>query len=183
MAEDVAYRKLRRADVARVASLERALFGPGAWSRAMLQEELAAPGRAYVAAVGGGDVVGYAGIALGSDAEIMTIGVDEPWRRRGIGAALLGAMLDAARAAGCRRVFLEVRTDSEGPRRLYERAGFRGVAIRRGYYQPEDVDALVMRLDLGPPAGRSARREHDEPRAGDEPGAGSGPTAAGEGAR
>lgn len=141
-------RPLLRSDLERVAALERELFGVGAWSRRTLEDEVRARDRTYIAAIEGGELVGYAGISLGEDAEVMTVGVAAPWRRRGVGAALLDGLLAAARAARCRRVFLEVRTDSDGARRLYERAGFRPVGIRRGYYQPENVDALVMRLDL-----------------------------------
>lgn len=153
-------RRLVAADLARVEELERELFGPGAWSRETYESEVSAPGRRYVAAVApDGELVGYAGVALGSDAEVMTVGVAASWRRRGVGTGLLAALLAAARDARCRRVFLEVRVDDDGARRLYERAGFRPVGVRRGYYQPENVDALVMRLDLaptGPPAGPGA---------------------------
>ena len=76
-------------DLGRVAELEHELFGVGAWSLGMLHEEMAAPGRAYAAAEAAGRVVGYAGVALGADAEVMTIGVETVWRRRGVGAALL----------------------------------------------------------------------------------------------
>lgn len=144
-----ALRALRRSDLDRVEVLERELFGRGAWPRGVYEEELREPGRRYVAAVTDGDVaVGYAGIALGEDAEVMTVGVDAAWQRRGIGARLVEALLDAARECGARRVFLEVKADDDGAQRLYARAGFRPVGLRRGYYQPENVDAVVMRLDL-----------------------------------
>jgi ribosomal-protein-alanine N-acetyltransferase len=147
--DDVAMRPLRHADLDIVEELERGLFGAAAWSRDVYETELAEPGRRYVAAVDArGDLVGYAGIALAQDAEIMTIGVVPAWRRRGVGARLLETLLEAARAGRSRRVFLEVRTSDDGARRLYERAGFRPVGVRRGYYQPENADALVMRLEL-----------------------------------
>ena len=142
-------RALGRGDLDRVEVLERELFGRGAWPRGVYEDELREPGRRYVAAVTDGDVVvGYAGIALGEDAEVMTVGVDAAWQRRGIGARLVDALLDAAREFGVRRVFLEVKVDDDGAQRLYARAGFRPVGLRRGYYQPENVDAVVMRLDL-----------------------------------
>ena len=40
---------------------------------------------------------------------------------------------------------LEVRADNDAARRLYERAGYELLSTRRRYYQPGDVDALVMR--------------------------------------
>jgi ribosomal-protein-alanine N-acetyltransferase len=43
---------------------------------------------------------------------------------------------------------LEVRDDNVAARRLYESRGFELLTTRRRYYQPGDVDAHVMRLDL-----------------------------------
>lgn len=159
-------RALRRSDLDRVEVLERELFGRGAWPRGVYEDELREPGRRYVAAVADGDVVvGYAGIALGEDCEVMTVGVDAAWQRRGIGARLVEVLLDAARSFGARRVFLEVRADDDGAQRLYARAGFRPVGLRRGYYQPENVDAVVMRLDLAGvgPVGAEAVAADDMP--------------------
>jgi ribosomal-protein-alanine N-acetyltransferase len=43
---------------------------------------------------------------------------------------------------------LEVRADNGAARALYEAVGFTVLRVRPRYYQPGDVDALVMRLDL-----------------------------------
>jgi [ribosomal protein S18]-alanine N-acetyltransferase len=39
-----------------------------------------------------------------------------------------------------------VRADNETAARLYARFGFERIGVRRGYYQPGRVDAIVMRL-------------------------------------
>ena len=49
---------------------------------------------------------------------------------------------------GVEAVLLEVRADNDAASRLYDRAGFEVISVRRRYYQPGDVDALVMRLLL-----------------------------------
>ena len=41
-----------------------------------------------------------------------------------------------------------MREDNPRARRLYLRQGFTEVGIRRGYYQPSGVDAVVMRKAL-----------------------------------
>jgi [ribosomal protein S18]-alanine N-acetyltransferase len=46
-------------------------------------------------------------------------------------------------------VFLEVRADNVRAQRLYRWWGFAEIGIRRGYYQPSGMDAIVMRRDLG----------------------------------
>lgn len=43
-------------------------------------------------------------------------------------------------------MLLEVRVDNARAQRLYQRFGFEPIGLRRGYYQPGNVDALVMRL-------------------------------------
>jgi ribosomal protein S18 acetylase RimI-like enzyme len=45
-------------------------------------------------------------------------------------------------------VFLEVRADNEGALALYESEGFELIDRRVGYYQPDGVDALVMRCSV-----------------------------------
>jgi ribosomal protein S18 acetylase RimI-like enzyme len=57
-------------------------------------------------------------------------------------------MLGTAADRGARRVFLEVRADNPIAQHLYTARGFRPVGRRPRYYQPDGVDAVVMRLDL-----------------------------------
>ena len=53
-----------------------------------------------------------------------------------------------------------MRADNPSAQRLYRRLGFEDVGVRRGYYQPDDVDAIVMRLRI--PAAQAAPT--DDPR-------------------
>lgn len=115
-------------------------------------EAFPAPDPAGTVARGGifrGPLVGYAGLqALGTpedpEYEVHTIGVDPAWRRRGVGGALMGALLEAV-AACPGPVFLEVRTDNEGALAMYRRRGFEVIGLRRNYYQPSGADAYTMR--------------------------------------
>ena len=45
---------------------------------------------------------------------------------------------------------LECRIDNIRAQKLYERFGFEAIGFRRGYYQPGNVDALLMRLTTTP---------------------------------
>jgi ribosomal protein S18 acetylase RimI-like enzyme len=45
-------------------------------------------------------------------------------------------------------VFLEVRADNPVAQAMYTAAGFERIAVRPRYYQPDGVDAWVMRAEL-----------------------------------
>jgi ribosomal-protein-alanine N-acetyltransferase len=85
----------------------------------------------------------------GGSADVLTIAVAGDCWGQGIGSALLEALVGEARRRGCAEVFLEVREDNPRARGLYLRRGFTEIGVRRGYYQPANVDAIVMRKDLG----------------------------------
>ncbi|MFI9820028.1 ribosomal protein S18-alanine N-acetyltransferase [Streptomyces sp. NPDC052013] len=139
-------------DIEPVLELERELFPEDAWSRGMFWSELAhARGpeatRRYVIAQEGDRIVGYAGLAAsGEQADIQTIAVTRDHWGTGLGSRLLTDLLRAATAFECSEVMLECRIDNVRAQKLYERFGFETIGVRRGYYQPGNVDALVLRL-------------------------------------
>ncbi|WP_371814238.1 GNAT family N-acetyltransferase [Phycicoccus sp. HDW14] len=53
-----------------------------------------------------------------------------------------------ASGRGTEHVMLEVRADNTAATGLYRSAGYTVLTTRRGYYQPDGVDALVMRKTL-----------------------------------
>ncbi len=138
------------ADLDAIMALETATFPGDAWSRDLMAAELANPHCVYVVVESGDEVVAYAGLSAPAGAEqadIQTIAVDATHRRLGIGTLLMGQLLDAARARGAREVFLEVRADNPGAEELYRQHGFERIGVRSRYYQPDDVDAIVMRRE------------------------------------
>ncbi|MEU1535142.1 ribosomal protein S18-alanine N-acetyltransferase [Streptomyces fagopyri] len=140
-------------DIDPVLELEKDLFPEDAWSRGMFWSELAhARGseatRRYVVALDGERLVGYAGLAAAGDlGDVQTIAVRRDQWGTGLGARLLAELLRAATAFECAEVMLECRVDNVRAQKLYERFGFEPIGFRRGYYQPGNVDALVMRLN------------------------------------
>jgi ribosomal-protein-alanine N-acetyltransferase len=132
--------------IADVLSIEDDLFGAEKWSAAMFWNELAQR-HFYVAALDGEEVVGYAGLAVAGpdEAWVQNIAVRRDAQRRGIGRRLLESLLERA---GGRNVLLEVAVDNAAAQRLYATYDFEPVGIRRGYYQPSNTDALVMRRSV-----------------------------------
>ncbi|TDC42677.1 ribosomal-protein-alanine N-acetyltransferase [Micromonospora sp. KC207] len=133
-----------------VLPIEADLFGAEQWSPAMFWNELA-NGHFYLVATpdGGGRVLGYAGLAVAApdEAWVQNIAVARDAQRRGVGRALLEALLAEAARRGVRSTLLEVAADNGPAQRLYATYGFEPIGVRRGYYQPSNTDALVMRRD------------------------------------
>ncbi|MFJ1603071.1 ribosomal protein S18-alanine N-acetyltransferase [Streptomyces sp. NPDC088253] len=149
-------------DIDPVLELEKDLFPEDAWSRGMFWSELAharGPGatRRYVVATERGRLVGYAGLAASGDlGDVQTIAVRRDQWGTGLGAQLLTELLRAATAFECAEVMLECRVDNVRAQKLYERFGFEPIGFRRGYYQPGNVDALVMRMLTASDSGSAA---------------------------
>lgn len=140
----VRLRPMNLADVGPVMALETALFPEDAWSQNVLLSELANPGCHYVVAESDGEVVGYAGLcAAVPEGDVQTMAVDERLWGRGVGSALLTALLDEARRRGVTHMFLDVREDNSRAQKLYTDFGFIRIGVRDGYYH--GTDAVTMR--------------------------------------
>ena len=152
LAGTIQLREMSKADIPRIMALEQELFPEDAWTSEMFAGEFAQPAsrRLYLVAEEGGAVIGYAGMMFtgGSQADVVTLAVDPAHWGRGTGTALLSALVDEAGRRGYAEVLLEVRKDNPRARRIYLRHGFTEIGIRRGYYQPSGVDAVVMRKAL-----------------------------------
>jgi [ribosomal protein S18]-alanine N-acetyltransferase len=153
VSKGVLLRPMRWWDVGELMPLEQELFGRSAWSAETFWSELAHPlSRWYVVAALAADpahLVGYAGLlALDGDADVQTIAVAAQVQGRGVGGALIDALIVQARLRSASSLLLEVRADNASAVGLYTKRGFERIAVRRRYYQPEDVDAWVMRLGL-----------------------------------
>jgi ribosomal-protein-alanine N-acetyltransferase len=138
-------------DVDAAASIHKRCFEPmgeRGWTHQEFADLLAAPGVA-------GWLLDDTGLALcrqaADEAELLTIAVLPERRRTGAGTRLLAAVIDWARAAGARTLFLEVGADNPAAMALYARAGFDVVGGRKAYYRRGNgpaADAVVMRLVL-----------------------------------
>ena len=145
MADKIVIRAARAEDVPQIMEIERASYSMP-WTdttfRGLIDRSDA---DVLVAAEAGGKVVGYAACWVVVDqAELGNIAVAPDWRRLGVGARLLQAVIEHARKRGVRELFLEVRVSNDVAQRLYQRHGFREVGRRRNYYVAPVEDALVM---------------------------------------
>ena len=147
-------RRAHEEDLAAIMALETSIFENDAWSAPMMVRDLGDPTCYYLVAFPPDDptnIEAYAGLLApqgATEGDIQTIAVTESARGHGLGRTIMQALISEARKRGARLIFLEVRADNPGAQHLYERLGFIEVGVRRGYYQPDNVDALVMRLNI-----------------------------------
>lgn len=136
------------ADLDAVAAIERDSFGAGAWSRTLIEQELAAANRQVLLAGDESGVLGYGSIlVVGDVADLQRIAVAARSRRARHGQRLLQALLSAAADRGAQRMLLEVAAANSAAIALYESFAFTPIARRRDYYGP-GADAVVMERAL-----------------------------------
>ena len=125
-------------DIDMVERLTDAAFDPRfgeAWTRGQCLGVLAMPGVRLTLAYADDRPAGFAMVRQVLDeVELLLIAVIPVQRRRGVGQALLRAVLADAQADNARKVHLEVRAGNEASR-LYTAFGFAKVGERRGYYR------------------------------------------------
>lgn len=134
-------REMVLADVDQAVALEAA-NQPNPWSKGVFREELAAPGRIYLAAEDGG-LIGFGGVmVVGEEAHISNLLVDPARRGEGLGRRLMVGLIQSAVELGAKSLTLEVRSKNEAALGLYESLGLAPVGVRPGYYG--DDDALIL---------------------------------------
>jgi ribosomal protein S18 acetylase RimI-like enzyme len=84
---------------------------------------------AYVDGEPAGFVSGVEVLHPDKEVEMMLyeLGVDEAFRRRGVGRELVGALVEVARRLGCRTVWVLTEPDNDPALATYRAAGFTGV--------------------------------------------------------
>jgi ribosomal-protein-alanine N-acetyltransferase len=142
-----AIRSASLADAAPMARLHAACFND-AWGEAAFRALMERPGAVAFLAGEDGFILAQ---AAADEAEILTLGVIPPARRRGLARALVEAAAAGVCERGAGMFFLEVAADNAAACALYRGVGFREAGIRPNYYgerRKPAVDALLLRRPL-----------------------------------
>jgi [ribosomal protein S18]-alanine N-acetyltransferase len=135
-----------------LAAMHGACFPDEPWDAATLERILAlAGGFGYLSWQGDNPVGFILARDLGGEAEILSLGVLPQWRRRGIGHALIGAVIADAERRQIGSIVLEVASENGAARRLYAADGFVEVGRRPRYYHRRTggrSDGLIMRRGI-----------------------------------
>lgn len=117
------------------------------WSKDSYIQELTNPVAKYFVAKTDNKVVGFAGTWIVLDeAHITNIAVHPDHRNKGIASKLLVELINHCRKNGCNAYTLEVRSGNKAARGLYEKYNFQEAGIRKGYYEDNKEDAVLMWL-------------------------------------
>ena len=107
------------------------------WTRASVEKELINKFAYYVVAIEDNNVLGYGG-------HITNIAVHKNHRQKGIGNAIINALVDIAKEKEMMGLTLEVRKSNESALALYKKNGFKLEGIRPEYYEDNKEDAYIM---------------------------------------
>lgn len=141
--------RMQPEDLDAVVGIESAIYSHP-WTRGNFIDSLRADYECWVWREAG-ELIGYFILVVAAgEAHLLNFSVAAQHQRRGCGGAMLERVVAHARESGARSMFLEVRPSNAGAQRLYQRFGFRRVAVRRGYYPAvqgrEDALVYVRRL-------------------------------------
>lgn len=135
---------MKECHVPQVAQLEKACFSDP-WSEKSVASELNNPLSLWLVAEEAGQVAGYVGsqTVLG-ETDMMNLAVHPDFRRRGVGEALVAALVEGLKARESHRLTLEVRASNAPARALYEKLGFRQIGLRKNYYRNPREDGYIL---------------------------------------
>lgn len=145
---ELTIRRAGKRDIDAIAGLEKICFAIP-WSRKSIAHELTENKIAlYIVAEINGQVVGYGGMwHIIDEAHITNVAVMPEYRRKHIASAIITVMIEASVSKGIHRFTLEVRSGNQAARALYSRFGFKEAGLRKGYYEDNGEDAVIMWRD------------------------------------
>jgi [ribosomal protein S18]-alanine N-acetyltransferase len=117
------------------------------WSMESIKSELNNPLAKYIVAkdTDSNLVIGFVGVwIVVGEGSITNIAVHPDYRKQGIGAKLLDSLINLCNDLNCSLINLEVRSSNYAAQNLYKKYGFVVDGLRKGYYENNKEDAILM---------------------------------------
>jgi len=144
--ETVTVKKMTPDDIDGVMQIEARAYGNHHWSRSSFLSEITNELAFYYALYTSDNVLaGYAGCwHILEEAHITTIAVHPDYRKRKFAQILLSKVITDCYKDKIKYITLEVRESNTPAINLYSKYGFSSFGKRKGYYQDNNEDALIM---------------------------------------
>ncbi len=144
--ENIEILPMTKDDVEAVVQIEEEAYGKHHWAKSSFYDEMSNNlAKYYSAKTSDGELVGYAGTwHIIDEGHITTIAVKKEYLRNHIGEAIIQKIIEDCYKNNIKYLTLEVRVSNIPAIKLYEKYGFQSLGTRKGYYQDNDEDALIM---------------------------------------
>lgn len=144
--ETVVIKRMTPQDVDEVINIEERAYGEHHWSKESFLNEISNElARYYSLFNEEGKLCGYAGCwHILEEAHITNIAISTDHRRKKYGEALLKHVIEDCYLEKIKYITLEVRVSNTAAINLYSKYGFSSFGTRKGYYQNNNEDALIM---------------------------------------
>ncbi len=140
-------------DTVQIAEIEKICFATPWTEDAIFKEISSNPLAHYIVAEMGGKIAGYVGFwQILDEGHITNVAVRPEFRGKKIGSALIAVMIEIGTQLGITRYTLEVRSSNEPAKALYRNFDFKEAGLRKGYYEDNGEDAVIMWRDPLEPA-------------------------------
>ena len=91
------------------------------------------------------EVIGFVGVwIVAGEGDITNIAVSAKYRKHGIASNLLLNLFEVCKTFNCNDITLEVRASNTPAQNLYKKFGFNEEGLRKGFYQDNNEDAIIM---------------------------------------
>ena len=138
-------RRMDLLDIDKIVALEQELFS-SPWDKEAFYYELEKNAFSTILVLEDElEIIGYIGMwLLGDQTQITTLGIKKAYQGNGYAKKLMDKCGEITKMMGYANINLEVRISNQRAIRLYEKCGFKIVAIRKNYYQDNHEDAYLM---------------------------------------
>lgn len=140
-------RELTDEDIKSLILLQKKVYaGDLPWTRSAFLSEFVSPlPHLYLCAAFDEEIIAFCGCRIqGNDGHITNVAVLPEFQGAGVGSYLLNELESFSVANNCETMSLEVRLSNRDAQRLYRKLGFVSRAIKKGYYDESNEDALDM---------------------------------------
>ncbi len=146
MEEALRVSRMTEKDLPEVLAIEQASF-PMPFSENMFRTELLLDVASLWVVKLEGHVAGYLDYwKVADEMHVITIAVRADCKRKNIASKLIEHMIHDAKQRGVSFISLDVRVSNTPALHLYNKYGFQRTGVRKGYYQDNREDALIMTL-------------------------------------